>query len=198
MSELLYAPPEAEIAVASSAEDEFYVVAPRKFYWLSILTFNVYLIYWFYRNWRQVKRQTSESIWPHARGIFFIFFTHSLFGDVDQKIKSLGKQFIWNPNSIATMVVILTVLSNILDRLSSNNIGSPFTDLVGIGLVPVIPAILQQAQQAINFACEDPHGASNEAFTLANWVWMIFGALIWLLIMVGLYFMFAEPELFME
>ena len=45
MSESIYAPPEADVAVTKSDEADFYVVAPRKFYLLSILTFNLYFVY---------------------------------------------------------------------------------------------------------------------------------------------------------
>lgn len=198
MSETMYAPPAANIAVTSSDEADFYVVTPRKFYWLSVLTLNLYLVYWFYRSWRLVKQRTGNSMMPALRGFFFIFFTHSLFTEIDQQIKSLGKSFVWNPGGLATVVVFLAIMSNVLDRLSSQSIGSPLTDFVGIAMVPIIPAFLLKAQEAINIACDDPTGASNGQFTLANWVWMIFGGLFWTLILFGLYLLIAEPELFVE
>jgi hypothetical protein len=56
MSEALYAPPEAAITVDATDELDYYVVSPRKFYLLAILTLNLYLVYWFYRNWSQIKK----------------------------------------------------------------------------------------------------------------------------------------------
>ena len=198
MSEAMYAPPEASIAVTSSDEAEFYVVAPRKFYLLSVMTFNLYFVYWFYRSWRLVKQRSGESMLPVMRGLFFIFFTHSLFTAVDLKIKSLGKDFSWNPTTTATIVVILAITTNIVDRLSAQNIGSPLTDFVGIALVPIVPLFLLKAQEAINIACEDPNGASNGQLTLANWTWMVIGGLIWVLFLFGFYLVITEPELFFE
>lgn len=198
MSEVMYAPPAANIEVTSSDEDDFYVVAPRKFYLLSVLTLNLYLVYWFYRSWRLVKQRTGNSMLPPLRGLFYIFFTHSLFTEIDQRIKSLGKSFVWNPGSLATVVVLLAIMSNVLDRLSAQNIGSPLTDFAGIAIVPIIPAFLLKAQEAINTACGDPAGAGNGQFTLANWIWMIFGGLIWALVLFGLYLVILEPELFMN
>ena len=198
MSESIYAPPEAEIAVTAIEEDAFYVVSPKKFFLLSVLTFDLYFVYWFYRNWRQVKRSTGESMIPPLRGFFFIFFTHSLFRIVDEKIKSLGKSFAWSPGTLATIVVILSIVTNISDRLSSSNIGSPLTDFIGIALVPIIPAIMLTAQRAVNMACGDEEGVSNSSLTLANWVWMVIGGLLWLLVIAGLYLIIAEPELFLE
>lgn len=198
MSEAMYAPPAASISVTSTDEPDFYVVAPRKFYLLSVFTFNLYFIYWFYRSWHLVKQRSGKSMLPVMRGIFFIFFTHSLFKDVDLKIKSLGKDFAWNPATTATIVVILSIMTNIVDRLSAQNIGSPLTDFVGIALVPIIPVFLLKAQEAINIACEDPNGASNDQLTLGNWTWMVLGGLIWALFLFGFYLLIAEPELFAE
>ena len=198
MSETMYAPPAADIAVTSSDEAEFYVVAPRKFYLLSVLTFNLYFIYWFYRSWNLVKQRTGESMMPVMRGLFFIFFTHALLREVDRKVRSLGIQFAWSPNTIATVVVVLSVAMNILDRLSAQSIGSPATDILGFMLVPIIPFFLLKAQLAINSACEDPTGVTNSSLTLANWTWMIIGGLVWILILFGVYLMIVEPELFLE
>ena len=132
------------------------------------------------------------------RGLFYIFFTHALLTDVDEKIKSQGKSFAWRPGAIATLVVLLAILVNVLDRLSASSIGSPTTDLISTALVPVIPAILLRAQHAVNFAREDPFGSANSSLTLANWVWMVLGALVWLLALLGVYALLFEPELFAE
>lgn len=75
LSETLYAPPKADVAINDPDGPEFYVVAPFKFFLLSILTLNLYFVYWFYRNWRQIKQRTGEEIWPPARG----FFPHFLY-----------------------------------------------------------------------------------------------------------------------
>lgn len=99
---------------------------------------------------------------------------------------------------LATIVVILSIVTNISDRLSSSNIGSPLTDFIGIALVPIIPAIMLTAQRAVNMACGDEEGVSNSSLTLANWVWMVIGGLLWLLVIAGLYLIIAEPELFLE
>jgi len=195
MSESIYAPPAADVSVSATNEADFYVVAPRKFYLLSVLTLNGYFIYWFYRNWHLIKRCTGESIWPPMRGVFYIFFTHSLFARVGKKIKTLGRNFAWRPSYIATWVVVLAIIGNGLDRLSAKSIGSPVSDLIAIALVLVIPAILLNAQRAINFACEDPAGSTNEDLTLANWLWMIFGGLLWMVVLFGAYVTLVNPEL---
>ncbi len=198
MSESIYATPAADVAVAASDDVDFYVVTPRKFYLLAVLTLNFYLVYWFYRNWYMIKQRTGESMWPPMRGLFSIFFAHSLLKIVDDKIKTLGQSFTWRPGEVATWYVVLTILATVLDRLSSNGIGSPATDLLAIASLPVLPACLLKAQRAINFACEDPSGSANSSLTLGNWVWMVLGGLTWFLLSVGVYALLLDPELLLE
>lgn len=200
MSDLFYAPPEAEVEVQAVDEPAFYVVAPRKFFLLAVLTLNLYFIYWFYRSWRAVKEQSGESIWPPVRGLLYIFFTHSLFARIDDKIKSDGKQFDWSPSGTATIVVVITIVRQVLDRVSiDQGIGVAITvTLIAMGLIFALPVVMLKAQNAANLASNDEIGSGNSALTVGNWVWMIIGGLVWLFAMFGLYMMMTTPELFME
>jgi hypothetical protein len=47
-----------------------------------ILTFGVYSIYWFYRNWLYVKQRDQSSIMPVARVIFLLFWYYPLYADL--------------------------------------------------------------------------------------------------------------------
>lgn len=60
----------------------YYPVSPYKFVILSILTFGVYEVYWFYRNWTFVRERDRSDIWPWARALFAPFTFHSLRTDV--------------------------------------------------------------------------------------------------------------------
>lgn len=198
MNESIYAPPAAEIEVKESADGEYYVVGPGKFLALTILTMGLYLVYWFYRQWRMVKLREESNIWPIPRGLFYLFFTHSLFSDIDKRLADSGSDYRWSPGTSATLVVIVTVLSNILGRMSGENIGSPVTDIVSLAVVPALAYLALPAQKAANAASGDDAGSSNANFTGANWVWMILGGLIWALSLFGLYFIVTQPELFVD
>ncbi len=198
MNESIYAPPQADIEVREYADGEYYVVAPGKFLALAILTMGVYLVYWFYRQWRTVKDRDQSNIWPIPRGLFYIFFTHSLYADINERLRSNGTNYEWSPGASATLVVVLTLLSNILSRLSGENIGPPFTDVLSIAIVPMLAYFALPAQKAANAASGDADGSSNSSFTGANWVWMILGGLIWALSLFGLYIIITQPELFVD
>jgi hypothetical protein len=179
-----YAVTEAALASAPlerASSDPFYVVSIRKCVALWIATLGLYALYWFYRNWALQREQTRESIWPLPRAVFSIFFTHALFQRVDQRLSMLGRASLWNASNTATLVVAVTLATHVLDRLTWQEIGAPFTDLVSYALVFVSALVILPAQRAINLACGDPEGATNDALTPANVVWIFIGGLIWLL-----------------
>lgn len=191
----IYSPPKAnlniidlpDIDTQTEHQNDYYVVASKKFFILFFSTFGFYQIYWFYKNWQLYKARTNEKIWPVMRAIFSIFFIHSLFRNVDNSISASRTEFEWNSNSLATTLVLLKVLENLMDKLSSKNLGSPYTDIMTLVIVPIIGWKLHAAQQAINIACNDPDGASNQTFSRANYIWIGIALLFWVLVIVGLF-----------
>lgn len=194
----VYATPKSDVLSKNAAGDPYYVVSVKKFLTLSIVTMNTYLVYWFYRNWRQVKLTDNVDVWPVMRGIFYVFYTYSLFMRVNGDLESKESKLSWSPGWVSVGVVLPTILINILDRLSAREIGSPFTDLLSLLLIPVLAMAAARAQQAINAASGDPSGRGNANFTPANWAWIALGGLIWLLMLFGLYAFYFEPQLLAE
>lgn len=195
MSDSIYAPPEADVSAPNDDQPRYYVVAPFKFVLLSMLTLTLYFVYWFYRNWRQINADDNDDLWPVARGIFYIFFTHSLFTDVQESLKTQEREFRWQPGLLAALFIIVTIAGNVFDRIV------PYEDFpVLSGFMPMIATVittllLLPAQKAINFASDDVGGKSNSRLTMANWGWMILGGLVWLLVLLGTAAMILDPTL---
>lgn len=191
-------PYQAPVAAVSDAADTtglpFYVVSRRKFLWLSIGTLGIYLVYWFYRHWKAQNTQPNRDYWPIPRAIFSIFFTHALFREIRDVLDRRGDTFVFDPRSMATLVVGCTILANITDRLAGRSVGSPFTDVASLALlVPLIWGV-HRAQVAANRACGDPEGSANADLTAANIVWLAIGAAWWLLIIFGIYLTLVDPS----
>ncbi|NIB44137.1 hypothetical protein HBA55_31350 [Pseudomaricurvus alkylphenolicus] len=187
MNESIYDAPNSELEDSSViAEGEFYGVSPLKLSVLFISTIGMYSIYWFYRNWYLYRAKNDEDIWPIARGFFNIFFAYSLFTAVDGRLhdKKTGRS--WSPGLMATIYVVLSILGSVCDRLSYNAVGSPYTDLVSLVVLPILLAIFLKVQSAINTVLGDPHGIANSKFTLANYVWILIGCLFWFFIVIAL------------
>lgn len=189
-----YATPQADLQADGYEEPDFYVVSKQKFAVLFIATLGMYTVYWFYKNWQFYKDKHGENMWPIARGIFSVFFAHKLFNNVEEKLSAIGKSALWKPASVATMYVIASVGTHILDRLAMKEIGSPYTDILSIVLLVPIFFTMRTAQEKINLSQGDPEGQENSQFTLANWVWIAFGALLWLLILFGIALYFPAFE----
>lgn len=181
-----YAPPSSDVELPATAKPVYYVVSIRKFTLLFFATLGAYVIYWFYRNWRAHREVSGEKIWPVARGIFSIFFAHSLFEKVNAKLTERNISFNWSPRTFATWYVVVAVLSNVLDRASSKGLGSPVTDVLGILVLPAMYYTLLVPQRAVNAAEGDPLGEGNARLSGANIAWIVFGALIWMAVAVGL------------
>lgn len=182
-----YAPPQAVVAdTATPATDAFYVVSARKFTLLFFMTCGVYQIYWFYRHWRQYRAHSGESVLPIVRALFSIFFTHSLTGRIDDVIRQGVHRHRWSPSVIATLVVILQIISNGLERMAARSFGSPTTDVLSLLSLLPLGGALWVIQSAANAACGDPRGRRNAKLTAANYAWIALGLLFWIFALVGL------------
>jgi hypothetical protein len=168
------------------SEPAFYVVGRRKFWLLYIFTLGIYPIYWFYTNWRRYKADTGSDLWPVPRAVFSIFFTHALGRAIDARLRVRQIAVAWTSASAASTWVALEILSNVLSRLSWKEIGTPWVDILGFALLPLLAWALWPFQRAINAACDDPNGESNSALTPANIVWMVLGGLLGVAGLIGL------------
>lgn len=183
-----YATPTASLAdtPGEAAATPFYVVGTMKFLLLYVATLGVYSVYWFYRNWSHYKADTREAIWPVPRAIFSVFFIHSLFRTVDARLRADGKDFPWSPGSLATLLVILMITSNVLDRVASRIETVGMLDLASLLLLLPIAFVMLRAQGAINLACGDAEGKGNSQITGLNFLWLALGAILWGLVGLGM------------
>lgn len=195
MSDSIYAPPEADVTAPTGDTPRYYIVAPFKFILLSVMTFTLYFVYWFYMNWKLIKIDDNDDTWPPARGFFYIFFTHSLFTDVQESFKTQERQWDWRPAILATLFVIVTIIGNLFDRIIPYETFPLLSTVMPLASTLIATFLLLPAQKAINAVCRDDAGSSNSRLTVANWVWMVLGGILWLLILIGTYAMIVDPTL---
>ena len=169
---------------------KFYVVGIKKFYALFFGTLGMYIVYWFYRHWRAVKTFSQSDIWPIPRSIFLVFFTHDLFREIDQTLVSKAKNFAWpmSPMTLATLMVVVTLVSNIMDRVSQKIEGMAAWGYLSLALLPILAWGFAQAQKAANTAADDPLGTGNSELSTYNYIWIALCGFLWLGILYSLYF----------
>lgn len=187
-----YQAPTAPVAdPGAGTEPEFYVVAARKFLVLMIATLGGYSLYWFWHNWRQQNRVRKRDYWPIPRAIFQIFFAHALFAEIRRRLDGAGSTLAFAPQPMAILFVVSSLGSTISDRLAGRNIGSPWTDVLGLLLLIPVTWTLYRAQLAANAACGDADGAGNAHFSAANLFWILLGLAVWLLVLAGMLMIFG-------
>lgn len=190
----IYKPPQSPL-MHDQPTPAYYVVAKNKFLLLSISTLGIYFLYWMYKHWANQNAANNEDLWPIPRAIFYIFFTHSLFKRIHTTLEEKGRSFAWSHFSMATVFVVFALLGNVLDRIQWNEAMVENIMLSFLSLLTLAPMIWSglQAQMAANLACDDPHGDQNADITPANTFWIIFGLLLWGLVLIGLFTLSGEP-----
>ena len=186
MSENLYAPPVAEVrdVPVASARTEFHVVGMTKFALLSVATFGLYQVVWFYMHWARFRRFHGVKLSPVARAVFSVFFTRSLADEIDDRLRRNATPYTWSPGAIATGYVVLTLIGYVAGRFPSDQV--PLLDVLPFLLIAPITYLLAQIQRAANLACGQPEAESNRRLTWANWIWLVMGGVLWLLFLIGL------------
>ncbi len=174
-----YAVSEAGPAESEFMPAQFCIVGIRKFVILFLATHGLYTLYWFYSNWNAVRKSTGERVWPAGRAILSIFFVHALFRKMQQKIEESGKEIAFPLASLATRFVVLSILTNVLNRLSVNEVLSPLSDILSSAMLLPLCLTLQTAQKAVNHAEDDVHGAANDSLSLVNYLWIVIGLIFW-------------------
>ena len=94
----------------------FFVVGTTKFVVLFLSTFTIYMLYWWYRQWRQQRDIARVSANPVLRAIFSIFFAHVLFRNANNLAISKGVKFDAAPGLLAGTYILSTIAQNILLR----------------------------------------------------------------------------------
>jgi len=177
---------------ADKPAGKFFVVSTRKLAVLYLATLGLYSIYWFYKQWDAYKQSfpyDSEQgkMWPAARSIFPMFFVFALLRHIKEEAGEVPKVAQWSQLPMARMMTALLVLSSILDRAARRGVGSPMTDIISLLVLAPLCGCFISIQDKINAACHDPDGAGNANFTWANYVWIVIGAVFWVLVAIGLF-----------
>jgi hypothetical protein len=184
-----YKPPAADdddVKETGGTATAHYVVSVSKLVILFLGTFGTYGVYWFYEHWNRQRYAYGLKIWPIARGLFSIFFTHSLFKGIHLSARQQGLSPGWDPGTQATIYVVLVVVSRVLERVANlPSSGMALSVLsMGLALSSLFPLIA--AQQVANAASGDPEARSNSKLTAVNIVFLLFGLAFWALIVVGI------------
>jgi uncharacterized protein DUF4234 len=151
----------------------YYRVGTTKLALLSLCTFGLYGIYWFYRQWEAERQAQNATYSAGIRAIFSLLTAHSLFSSIHASLVSDGDRPAFSPGLYALAYFVLAIAWRLPDPLN----------LVGfLWFVPIIP--IQKALNE-NVRKHDPRASLNE-----TWEWWAFllasaGGVLFLLAVLG-------------
>lgn len=182
-----YRAPEAPLVEERAGAEQarpFFVISLTKMIVLYVATLGLFNLYWMYKHWSIQKPHMPGKINPPLRSLFMLFYIHSLARRVHDALPEVQRKG-WSYSSDATWAVVLLIVSNVADKLTSripelSHYSLPF---IILGLVPLIP--LTNIQRRANEASGDPQGQGNASITRYNLPFLILGGLLWVLIVIG-------------
>lgn len=118
-------PPEESVAVP------FFATSQAKLAIMSVATFGIYDIWWFYKNWVAVRTRTGRKVWAGWRALFAPFFSFSLFYELETEAKTAGLQARFAPALCGAAFFVLSAMSRLPD---------PYWVVSIFAFVPIMPA----------------------------------------------------------
>lgn len=164
---------------ATGATVPWHAVGTVKMFVLSLLTLNIYLLYWFYKQWQGWNRVTGESIIPAARAFFSVIYAIPLARRVEEKASVGASLQIWG---------VLFVVFSLADRVMAN-VDVPGWIVVltlvarSAALIPVQQEMNRQILEA------DPNAPMNTGPTVASAIAVLIGGVFTVALVIGALFL---------
>lgn len=152
-----------------------------KFVLLTVLTFSVYEIIWFNRNWRQLKAHKNLDIRPGLRtaGLFVpiygLVLIYRQLSDIREFSKGVGLEKLFSPGSILLFWIIFSAAWKAPDPywLISNLSVLPLTVVQG-----VLNSYWKNEQTGL---------AVRQGFSGGQIALLVIGAIVWVLVLIGMF-----------
>lgn len=148
---------------------------------LSVATFGIYQIYWFYKNWKQLKEHHNLDIKPGWRtaGLFVpiwgLILTYRQFDDIRGHAENSGIEKLFLPGWMLVQYIVLTALWRLPD---------PYWLLTFFSIAP-----LTIVQETLNeyWKKEQPELGLKTNLSGGQIALIIIGGLLFLVTLVGLF-----------
>ena len=151
----------------------FFPVSPLKLVVMSTVTFGIYELYWFYKNWKLIKQRTDSDIRPFWRAFFGVLFCYSCFKEIKKVATSRGVSFPASPGWLAVLWIGLVLSWRLPDPYWMVDILTPFV------LFPI-----QKTVNDLNTIVAPNHNP-NARFSAWNIVITVVGGILFVLVIIG-------------
>lgn len=171
-----YAAPKAKVedAAPAVAGTAYFPVSRLKLVVMSVATFNLYQVYWFYKNWKNAQRVAGVNVNAPIRAFFYGLTSYWLFQLIRDHAKSVDPALSLPAGNLALGVLAFAVAANLPD---------PYWLVTLLGFLPLLPvqAVVNRVNQQIA-----PDADRNARFGGWNIFWIVLGVLIVSLAVLGM------------
>jgi len=120
--------------------ESFYPVPLGKFLSLSVASWGLYTLYWFWRNWNWVKQRLGDDILPFWRAFFGAFWLHPLFSRANERAKRQVP--LWLGITGSVMFLLWTVGTSVAERIDeSSMIPTVIGTFSSLFVIPAVVAV---------------------------------------------------------
>lgn len=200
----IYRPPQADMEAPApqalgkpATSAPFFQTSPLKVAVLSIATFGLYRLVWFYRQWAR-RQKHGDDVSPLGRTIFIVFFVYGLFQDVNgeidrwdleaaQRAPSASPPVPGSPIAhlqaglLALLFIGLSVGGYLVGRLEGARALALGSTMLSCVPLAVVQKKINELNASLGF---DP--SEGTAFTAGSIAAVIIGALCWIPVVIGL------------
>ncbi|RCJ19708.1 hypothetical protein A6770_06100 [Nostoc minutum NIES-26] len=144
-----------------------------KFCTLYIFTWGIYQLPWAHKQWQFIKEREHLNIRPWFRSWFLPFYLYSLCQKVFALAEEQGYRVKASPFQVTFFYWIFVVLTKLPE---------PWWLISFFSFIPLLTVV-----KALNYywGQQQQHLPINESFTGREISWIIFGVVLWLLIIIG-------------
>jgi hypothetical protein len=157
----------------STAQPPYFAVSITKLVVMSLCTFSLYELYWFYKNWVLVKDRERSSIMPFWRALFSYFFCYSLFAKIRDTAMNYELKVSLPAKPLAAGWIIATLLWKMPD---------PYGLVSFFAFLFLLP--VQGVVNEINAKVAPGH-EQNRRFSAINIAIIILGGLLFVAAIIG-------------
>jgi len=151
----------------------YFAVSCSKLAVLAVVTFGLYVIYWFYRNWKMEQQRAGRG-WPLLLTALCPLTAYLLFDSIRSSLVR---------HSLPKIDAGLLALS-----FFALNLGSRFPDPYWIlAVLSFVPILFVQAHVNKLNSQLAPDAPPNDRYSGANIAVVVVGALVWLLVLAGMF-----------
>jgi hypothetical protein len=161
-------------SAAKTQQTHYFAASTLKLVLMSVCTFGIYELYWFYKNWVVIKQHTDQNLMPFWRAFFAPFWAYSCFKHIKLVAEERGISVSLSIGLLAFGYFVLQALWRLPD---------PYWFISFLSFAPIIP--INTVVLAIN---QNIGGENyeNSNFTTWNWVGLVTGGLLFVLSAIGM------------